>query len=223
MKTSAKDKSVPKKAAAKKNPAELILWKAPGKSPEAMLARHAISPEFSSVSTVKAFAANQWGADNMHLTHLAAELTIQADAAQRGDLSRGEGMLIVQAHTLNVIFNNLAQRAALNLGEYPDAAERYLRLAMKAQSQCRSTIETLAEIKNPRPIAFVKQANIAHGHQQVNNGSSRGENETQQNKLSEVDNELSPNPGTPTLESRTNPPLETVGKIDRPKVKIRKS
>lgn len=32
----------------------------------------------------------------------------------------------------------------------------------------------LAEIKNPRPVAFVKQANIAHGPQQVNNANGRG-------------------------------------------------
>lgn len=36
--------------------------------------------------------------------------------------------------------------------------------------KCRATIETLAEIKNPRAVAFVTQANIAHGPQQVNNG-----------------------------------------------------
>jgi len=47
--------------------------------------------------------------------------------------------------------------------------ETYMRLALKAQSQCRTTLETLAEIKNPRAVAFVKQANIAGGHQQVNN------------------------------------------------------
>jgi hypothetical protein len=45
-----------------------------------------------------------------------------------------------------------------------------MRLALKAQSQCRATIETLAEIKNPQPVAFVQQADVAHGPQQINNG-----------------------------------------------------
>ncbi len=58
-------------------------------------------------------------------------------------------------------------------------AETLLRLALKAQSQCRTTLLTLAEIKNPRPIAFVNQANFAHGPQQVNNrtlaAANRGE------------------------------------------------
>ena len=58
----------------------------------------------------------------------------------------------------------------MNAGEYINAADTYMRLALKAQAQCRSTLEALAEIKNPRPVSFVKQANIANGPQQVNNG-----------------------------------------------------
>ena len=89
----------------------------------------------------------------------------------------------------NSFVGNLARRAALNMGEYMYAAETYLRLALKAQGQCRATLETLAVIKNPQPIAFVRQANIAHGPQQVNNGpaqpgepSRAGKTEKQQNK-----------------------------------------
>ncbi len=56
----------------------------------------------------------------------------------------------------------------MNAGEYLDATDRYMRLALKAQAQCRATLETLAKIKNP-PTLFAQQANIAHGPQQVNN------------------------------------------------------
>jgi hypothetical protein len=77
----------------------------------------------------------------------------------------------VQAQTLDAIFNGLARRTAVNAGEYMAACETYLRLALKAQSQCRATLETLAMIKNPRPLAFVKHANIAAGPQQVNNAA----------------------------------------------------
>jgi len=59
----------------------------------------------------------------------------------------------------------------LNMSEYINAAEIYLRLALKAQAQCRTTVETLVEMKNPRPVAFVSQANISNGPQQVNNGT----------------------------------------------------
>ena len=56
----------------------------------------------------------------------------------------------------------------------------YMRLALKAQGQCRATLETLANIKNPRPVAFVQQANIAHGPQQVNNGMAPSQGEPAQ-------------------------------------------
>src|SRR5262249_46188418 len=40
---------------------------------------------------------------------------------------------------------------------------------LKAQAQCRAALETLVDMKNPAPFAYVRQANIAHGPQQVNN------------------------------------------------------
>ena len=63
--------------------------------------------------------------------------------------------------------------------------ETYFRLALKAQSQCRATLETLSTIKNP-PVIFAKQANISTGNQQINNAvsTSRTENnKKQQNEL----------------------------------------
>ena len=80
-------------------------------------------------------------------------------------------MLTSQAAALNAIFGELARRAAMNMGEYLDATDRYLRLALKAQTQCRATLETLATIK-AGPAIIARQANIAHGPQQVNNGVS---------------------------------------------------
>ncbi|MFO1266895.1 MAG: hypothetical protein U1F67_09045 [Rubrivivax sp.] len=88
-----------------------------------------------------------------------------------GDMRQAEAMLYGQAHALQTIFVSLARRAALNIGEHMGATETYLRLALKAQGQCRATLETLAAIKNP-PVLFARQANIAHGPQQVNNGTA---------------------------------------------------
>ena len=98
-----------------------------------------------------------------------AVLKDKGDAVNRGDMREHEAMLSAQAVALNAIFGELARRAALNMGDYIGATETYLRLALKAQSQCRSTIETLAEMKNP-PVVFARQANISNGPQQVNNG-----------------------------------------------------
>ena len=79
-----------------------------------------------------------------------------------------ESMLFVQSLTLQATFTALSRRAAVISGEHMVATETYVRMALKAQSQCRATLETVATIKNPRPLAFVKQANIAN-NQQVNN------------------------------------------------------
>jgi hypothetical protein len=53
---------------------------------------------------------------------------------------------------------------------YFNAAEGYMRLALKAQSQARASWESLSKIKNPVGATFIRQANVANGPQQVNNG-----------------------------------------------------
>lgn len=129
-------------------------------------ARAYLTPQVGAASTVRKIMA---GSD-LDIMSLATELQEQAALVQGGNLQRLESMLTTQAHTLDVLFNTLAQRAALNLGEYLDASERYLKLAFKAQNQCRATLESFAAIKNP-PLIYAQQANIANGPQQVNNGT----------------------------------------------------
>ena len=92
-----------------------------------------------------------------------------------GDMKQAEAMLYGQAHALQAIFTNLVLRA--NTQEYLRQMETYLRLALKAQSQCRATLETLATIK-AGPAIFARQANIAHGPQQVNNGVAANNSQT---------------------------------------------
>lgn len=55
--------------------------------------------------------------------------------------------------------------------QYQRNLEAFLGLALKAQAQSRATILTLVDLKYPRQVAFVKQANIANGAQQMNNGA----------------------------------------------------
>lgn len=153
----------------------------------------------------------------------------QADAVKAGDMSGIETMLMTQANTLDMVFNRLALQAIQNpLMQQMDAL---LRLALKAQSQCRSTLEALADIKNPRPVAFVKQANIAHGPQQVNNaappqgtstgdatnagagggeGFAHGKTEKVSNELSGDRSGLPANPGTPGLAGCIDTAVEAV-------------
>jgi hypothetical protein len=101
------------------------------------------------------------------LAELLKGLRTRVEKVQGGDMAPVEAMLYSQAVTLETIFTSLARRAASQ--EYLKQFQTYLTLAFKAQAQCRTTLEALAEIKNPRPVAFVKQANISGGHQQINN------------------------------------------------------
>ncbi len=114
----------------------------------------------------------------------------------------------------------LKSMLSLNMGEYVNAAEIYMRLALKAQSQCRATLETLAAIKNPAPVTFVKQANVAHGPQQVNNGpqppaeaSRARETENQRSKLLEQQNGKRLDGGTMHAAVGADTELAAVGEV----------
>jgi hypothetical protein len=124
-----------------------------------------LSPTIQSAVGIQA-----WGkfAGEVDLAKLLDDLRTRVEKVQGGDMRPVEAMLYGQAVTLETIFTSLARRATSQ--EYLKQFQAYLGLALKAQAQCRATLEALAEIKNPRPVAFVKQANISGGHQQVNNG-----------------------------------------------------
>lgn len=139
----------------------------PGKTEDRLVADLVAQGVATNASVAVHFVRPQHG--ELSLTDMVASLREHGEAVNRGDLSAAERMLNAQAAALNVIFCELARRAALNMGEHMGATESYLRLALKAQSQSRATVETLAAIKNP-PVVFARQANIAHGPQQVNNG-----------------------------------------------------
>ncbi|WP_430429212.1 hypothetical protein [Parasphingorhabdus sp.] len=71
---------------------------------------------------------------------------IMADACKKvrdGDLSDQRDILTSQAMALDALFTSMVNHSARNMGEYLDASERYMRLALKAQTQCRTTIEAL--------------------------------------------------------------------------------
>ena len=187
-----------------------------------LLAQTVLRPSVQAAATLQKWSGI---AGDLNLMALIEELSGQAKTVNDSDLTRAEATLAIQAHTLDAIFNNLARRAALNAGEYLGACETYLRLALKAQSQCRATLETLAAIKNPAPVAFVRQANIAHGPQQVNNGSfetntrapapARAENsENQPNKVLEHQHGERLDFGTAGVASGVDPQVESVGALN---------
>jgi hypothetical protein len=129
-----------------------------------------------------------------------------------GDLSKIEEMYISQAMALEVMFASLARRAKAQdkLLQY----ETHMRLALKAQNQSRATLQALVQLKQPANTQFIKQANIAQGHQQVNNLSEK--NISPQNKLLEGETyDLDSRPQTTA--ARINSNMEAVGEVHRGK------
>lgn len=131
---------------------------------------------------------------------------------QSGDLSKIEEMYISQAVALESMFASLARRAKAQdkLLQY----ETHMRLALKAQNQSRATLQALVQLKQPSQTTFVKQANIAQGHQQVNNLAEK--NITPQNELLKGSHAKLDTGTTPTP-TGIDTALETVGKIHRRK------
>ena len=148
---------------------------------------------------------------------LLGQLREEAGAVTGGDLTRVEAMLMNQATALQTLFSRLGER-----GMGCDQAapfEANMRMALRAQSQCRATLETLAALKNP-PIIDARQANVTTGPQQINNGtpSQAREITSEQSKLSGGGNELRSDTGASALEGGINPQVEAVGKVDRAEI-----
>jgi hypothetical protein len=154
----------------------------------AALANAALRPTIQAALTI-----NAYGKDfaDLELAALVEQLEARAREVNGGNLQRAEAVLMSQATTLDSVFNTLARRACsprITLEMY----QHCMRFALRAQSQCCRTLEVLAAIKNP-PIVIARQANIAAGPQQVNNGPHQttrhatraGEKENEQNKLLE--------------------------------------
>jgi hypothetical protein len=170
------------------------------------------SPEFAAYRIEQAIQPRSL-ADEIDVPGLLATLRHHAAAVHNGDLSRAEAMLVNQANALQAIFVNLTERSMRQ--EYLAYMEVFMKLALKAQSQCRATLETLATIKNP-PVVYARQANVTTGPQQINNGvdpARARENQNPPNQLLGAANELHQNTGASGSTFADDLPLEAVGAI----------
>lgn len=206
----------------------LELERRPGITEDRLIADLVAEGEATNASNALRFVQAEHG--ELSLTEMLKALHAQGEAVNRGDLSAAERMLNSQAVALNAIFGELARRAALNMGTHLGATESYMRLALKAQSQSRATVETLAAIKNP-PVVFARQANIAHGPQQVNNGPAPTETEQYAHACARPgESTLAPTEvledrthGSPQMDTRAtqatgraHPRVAPMGTLDRP-------
>jgi hypothetical protein len=123
-----------------------------------------------------------------------------AGKAEVGDVAFVSRMLASQSVALDTIFGEFIRRSALNLGRHPEAAERYARLALKAQGNSRATLETLAKLNQPRE-QIVRHVHVNEGGQaivvdQVNHylGGEQNAESVKQSHAAETIGQYSPMP-----------------------------
>ena len=184
-----------------------------------ILAKLALRPSMNAAMVIADYGTSFGKLD---FIALANQLSDSVTKTIDGNMDRCEGMLLSQAHALQSIFTGLSQKAVQQsqLKHY----NTFLKLALKAQSQCRTTIETLATLKR-LPVIFANQANIAQGHQQVNNTVQLPAQASGTEKIKFAPNELLETQHEERLEHRaaspagsSDSPRETVAKVHRPKI-----
>jgi hypothetical protein len=176
---------------------------------EQTLSEFRAKPEYTSASIMEAF--NEEVEGNDFYFQSAMEVIEKTNhQIKSGDLSKIEEMYLSQAVSLEAIFATLARRATN--AQYREQFQTYMQLALKAQNQSRATLQALVQLKQPSQTTFVKQANIAQGHQQVNNLPEK--NITPQNELLRGDYAKLDSRATPKAK-RANSKVEALDKINR--------
>ena len=204
-----------RKSIKKSDPNQITAGKA---DEDQAIARTVLRPTVQAAFTLRACGGLY---RNVELSGLVDALTEQTRASSEGNLKQAEAMLTPQAHVLDALFNRLT-RIAMN-AEHLDTADRYLKLALRAQSQCRATWEAISAIQNPPMAGYVAQANIARNQQIINETSTRAvarENGNLQNELLEQ-SKHEPDKwldrGAPEEAVEVDQDLETVEEVNRSK------
>ena len=179
----------------------------------------ATGPETAAARVIQAAERKTTLEDYLDVQALAATLRDQAAAVRGGSLGQAETILINQAAALQSLFARLVERGMGS--ESVPGFEANMRMALRAQAQCRATLETLAEIKNP-PVVYARQANVTTGPQQVNNSlpaypslRARDSIPPPERPLEEINGQRL-DTRAPCTPGAIDPHLAAVGAIDRP-------
>jgi hypothetical protein len=193
------------------NPNKAIMDRVDGEDELRTSTRFALSPAYIGASSTRLLNDKGSIPNDLVSLHYTKELMEEAfKKVKDGDLTIAEEILTSQAVALNVAFNSFSMRA----GRQQDVTtiKMFLQLALKAQNQCRSTLDSLRELKQPSGTQFIKQANIAQ-NQQINHGLVPAKNLNTQNELLEGSNERMDR-GEETQAKRVNSTMEAVGAIN---------
>lgn len=114
-----------------------------GKSDSRLLTEVAMRPMIRNGFLVGNLGGKHFGGEQPNLNDTADIMAEACKKVRANDLSDQRDILTSQAMTLDAIFTVMVMRSENNLKDYFDASQRFMRMALKAQSQCRTTIEAL--------------------------------------------------------------------------------
>lgn len=132
-----------------------------------LIAKLALEPGTRHAAIASGFATGL--INGAHELPMPARMGVIGDAmakARAGDKGMPSEMLAAQAMVLDAMFTEMAHRAASNVGRHMEAADRYGKLALKAQANCRATLEALAKLHQPREQT-VKHVHVNEGGQAI--------------------------------------------------------
>jgi len=176
------------------------------------IARTSLAPEFGALLAMSAINKKSAVHKEVELDALLDELI----TATSDEGATGTNRLMSQAIVLDRLFTHLT--AAAMRQEYVSQIAPALTLALRAQAQCRATLQAVSDIRHPRQ--YVGTQNVteqynAGGHQQVNRDAHAGTAENPPTELSEgTTNELHPNGGAPSGVEGAGDALEAVEALD---------
>ncbi len=134
------------------------------------LAKDMIEPDVRHADLALRFSAGALGVgqseNSPDFGNYFVEMIRATRRAESGDLAIASRLLVAQALSLDGIFTEMARRGAVNMREYPQAMEIYMRLALKAQANSRATLEALAKLHQPREQT-VRHVHVNEGGQAV--------------------------------------------------------
>ena len=116
----------------------------------------ALAPEFKAAVTAQAYAPLIGQTDLASVLKRLGEMSTSSVGENSKEL---EYLLSAQIISLDSVFHRLAIQAHASIGKHPKVVDTYLRLALKAQNQCRATAESLVNLKSPRQ--YISHTNVA--------------------------------------------------------------
>ncbi len=114
-----------------------------GKSETRQMAEVAMRPMIRNGFIVGSLGGKQFGGEQPDLTETVEIMAEACEKVRSNDLRDQRDILTSQAMALDAIFTLMVARSENNMKDHFTAAERFMRMALKAQAQCRTTIDAL--------------------------------------------------------------------------------